>query len=156
VLSENELLNALGQRVHTGDSEPLNREFARNFTRHFADLARKYPIYADLANLFDIASACALIRSERLAERVNWHLTCFGDPEQYEVARGHAPQRVNSVMNDRTLSRTQFVAVVSGGVHFDAADIVKSDALVADISGRLTSRHAAAAPERPRDTWWWD
>lgn len=157
VLSENELLDALGQRVHTGDSEPLNREFARNFTQHFAELARKYPVYAELANQFDLALACALMQSENIAERAGWHMTCFGDPQQYKVALGNAPKSVQSVLNHRMLSRTQFIAVVSGGVRFDAAALVKADALKSDLSGQLVSRHAAGAPEnRPRDLWWWD
>ena len=33
VLSENELLTQTGQRVHTGDSDVLNAEFAHNFTQ---------------------------------------------------------------------------------------------------------------------------
>ena len=33
VQSENELLSALGQRVHTGKSEPLNQQFAQSFHR---------------------------------------------------------------------------------------------------------------------------
>jgi hypothetical protein len=157
VQSENELLTATGQRVHTGDSEPLNREFARNFTQHFPDLARRYPVYAELANLFDIALTCALVQSEQLAERAGWHMTCFGDPQQYAVSLGHAPRSVQSVLNHRTLSRTQFVAAVSGGVHFDAAAVVKPDALEPDKTGTLVSRHIASAPEQlPRDPWGWE
>lgn len=157
VLSENELLDAMGQRVHTGDSEPLNREFARNFTQHFPELARKYPVYADLANLFDLALASALVQGENLAERVDWHMTCFGDPEQYKVALGYAPRRVESVVNHRMLKGTQFVAAVSGGVHFDCSELVKPSSLAPDKSGALVRYREASAPEqRPRDTWWWD
>lgn len=157
VLSENELLDAMGQRVHTGDSEPLNREFARNFTQHFAELARKYPVYAELANLFDLALVCALMQSENVAERAGWHMTCLGDPKQFKVATGYAPKSVQSVVNHRTLTRTQFVAAVSGGVRFEASDLVKSAALQSDKSGQLVSCRAASAPERrPRDDWWWD
>ena len=36
VLSENEALAAQGQRVHTGQSDPLNQQFADSFTAHFA------------------------------------------------------------------------------------------------------------------------
>ena len=48
VLSENEMLTALGERVHTGQSEPLNSGFAQRFTKHFGSLTEKYPVYADL------------------------------------------------------------------------------------------------------------
>ena len=62
VLSENEMLTQLGQRVHTGQSDPTNQEFACRFTQHFAELAEKYPVYADLQNVFDLALVAALIR----------------------------------------------------------------------------------------------
>ncbi len=97
------------------------------------------------------------MQSEQLAERVDWHMTCFGDPKQYKVATGYAPRKVQSVLNHRMLNRTQFVAAVSGGVHFDASELVKPDALQSDKSGTLVSRHAASLPEKlPRDAWWWD
>ena len=50
VESENELLTAQGQQVHTGESETLNRQFAHSFTRHFEQLCDKYPIYGELRN----------------------------------------------------------------------------------------------------------
>ncbi len=55
VLSENEMLTEAGQRVHTGNSDTLNQQFAQNFTKHFAELAVKYPIYAELQNLCDLS-----------------------------------------------------------------------------------------------------
>ena len=99
VLSENERLSAEGQRIHTGESEELNRRFAHSFTEHFQELAAKYPIYAELRNLFDLALVGTLVREEDLAGAVGWHLTCFGDAAAYPVALGPAPKTVSSVVN---------------------------------------------------------
>src|SRR5690606_32632864 len=101
VQSENELLKATGQRVHTGQSEPLNRQFAENFTRHFSALAAKYPVYADLQNLFDLALACALVQQHRLDERSGWQPSCFAADGEYQPALGFAPKQVESVINHR-------------------------------------------------------
>jgi len=60
VLSENELLAAQGQRVHTGGSDPLNQRFADSFTAHFAALAQKYPVYGELRAIFDLSLAVTL------------------------------------------------------------------------------------------------
>ncbi len=92
VQSENELLSALGQRVHTGKSEPLNQQFAQSFTEHFAALAAKYPVYADLENIFDLSLVGALIKSQDLAGRAGWHLTCFGDSSAYSVGLRPRPR----------------------------------------------------------------
>ena len=47
-LSENEFINEQGQQVHTGKAEPTNRLFATNFTEHYADLASRDPVFADM------------------------------------------------------------------------------------------------------------
>ncbi|HEX5445215.1 MAG TPA: DUF1598 domain-containing protein, partial [Pirellulales bacterium] len=104
VLSESEFLTATGQQVHTGQSDPLNAQFAHNFTKHFAALAAKYPVYADLRNIYDLALATSLIKTEGLADRAGWHMVCFRDPNQYQVARGQAPKSVETVINHRVVN----------------------------------------------------
>ncbi|MBI1903640.1 MAG: DUF1598 domain-containing protein, partial [Planctomycetia bacterium] len=109
VQSENEMLTDQGERMHTGKSEGPPAEFAQRFTKHFAELAAKYPIYADLENVFDLALACAIIQSEGLADKASWHMTCFGDPEQYVVGAGNTPKMVESVVNHRNIGRSTVV-----------------------------------------------
>lgn len=49
--SENQFLTAEGQRVGSGKSEPVNQQFAANFTQHYAELAQHDPIFADLQGI---------------------------------------------------------------------------------------------------------
>ncbi len=157
VLSENELLTALGQRVHTGASEALNSEFAHRFTTHFAALAQKYPVYADLQNVFDLALVASLIQSQGLAERVNWHMLCFGDPEQYGVALGQAPQSVETVINHRVINGRHIVAGVSGGVSVSPWKFTSAESIQADDYGALQAHRAGAQADKlPLEAWWWD
>ena len=156
VLSENELLTATGQRVHTGNSDQLNSEFARNFTMHFSDLAVRYPIYADLQNMFDLALVGALIRSEKLADRVDWHLTYFGDPNRYHVALfgrsenrrdGHQSSDRERLVDSRRRERGR-------GLQSEQTRRPHRD------EGRLwrAARERAAAKPKPDlpNVWWWD
>ncbi len=157
VLSENEMLTAAGKRIHTGKSDELNSQFAHNFTKHFDSLAAKYPVYADLQNVFDLALAASLIKSEGLADRVGWHMLCFDNPASYAVAHGHAPKEVDSVINHRVINRVHILAAVSGGVTVDCRSLVKSDAIQLDRQGALGSEHGRSAPEQvPHASWWWD
>ncbi|HEX4144349.1 MAG TPA: DUF1598 domain-containing protein [Pirellulales bacterium] len=156
VQSENELLSALGQRVHTGKSEPLNQQFAQSFTEHFAALATKYPIYADLENIFDLALVGALIKSQDLSGRANWHLTCFGDSNAYPVMLRPAPKTVETVINHRVINQVHIVAGVSGGVSVNPWHSVSAEALQVDKAA-LPGEHRYAAPEvLPSTAWWWD
>ena len=105
VESENEHLTAQGERVHTGESEPLNRQFTESFTKHFDELCAKYPIYAELRNLCDLALAASLVREEGLADKVDWHMAYFGNPQAFVVEQGAAPKEVDSVVNYRLLNQ---------------------------------------------------
>lgn len=157
VMSQNELLTQQGERVQTDKTEEVNVEFARNFTQHFEALATKYPIYAELRNIFDLALVASLLKSENLAEKVNWHMTCFSDPEQFVVARGPAPKAVQSVVNHRVIHKKNILAAVSGGVQVDTSKLVAPEAIQVDNTGSLGSMREGAIPERlPRGRWWWD
>ena len=161
VLSENELLTAEGERIPTGEAEELNRQFAESFTTHLEALARKYPVYGELRNLADLALVAALLRRERLPERIGWHLTCFGPagsyPLVYPTSLGTAPQEVESVVNYRLLDRSRIVAGVSGGVRIDPLPWTGPDAVAIEPSGALAARHTAAEPKTlPPEAWWWD
>ena len=104
VESENEHLTAKGERIHTGESEPLNRQFTESFTRHFGELCAKYPIYAELRNLCDLALAASLVREEGLADKVGWHMAYFGNPPGVRRRAGRGPQGSRC---DRQLSRAR-------------------------------------------------
>ncbi len=156
VLSENELLTAKGQQVHTGDSDPLNAEFAHRFTKHFEALAKKYPVYADLQNIFDLALTASLIKAEGLADRVGWHMLAFRDPNQYAVAQGLAPREVDTVANHRVVNRVNILAAISGGVTVNCRSLVRPDSMASDGQGRLGSEQKRSSPDARSAAWWWD
>jgi len=157
VMSENEMLTALGRRVHTGKSDPTNADFAGRFTQHLEALAEKYPVYADLQNIFDLALVASLLQSERLAERVGWHLTCFADPQQYVVRHGPAPSSVQSVINHRIIHQKHIVVGVSGGVHVAPQVVTRREAIKTDTYGALSARRRnATQADLPLGSWWWD
>lgn len=157
VLSENELLTATGQQVHTGKSNPLNAEFAHRFTKHFEALAKKYPVYADLQNIFDLALMASLLRAEGLADRIGWHMLTLADANQFAVGRGLAPREVDTVLNHRLVNGTQILAAISGGVTVNCRALVSPNAIVTDRKGELSSQQRLSSSDKtPRAAWWWD
>jgi len=157
VLSENELLTQEGKRVHTGSSDALNRRFARSFTEHFEALASKYPVYAEMRNLFDLALVGALIREEDLTGKSGWHGAYLVDPGGYPVELGPAPRSVATVINHRVIHRVHIVAGVSGGVRVDPAPLVRKDRIEVEPHGELKGRRTEhAGGELTTGMWWWD
>jgi hypothetical protein len=157
VESENEHLTRQGQQVHTGDSEPLNREFAESFTKHFGELCAKYPVYAELRNICDLALVAALIREESLADKADWHMTYFGDPNAYIVEKGAVPKEVDSIANFRVINQRTFVTGVSGGVRVAPSALVQKGAIATESYAKLQDQRPFKAPKAGQgDRWWWD
>jgi hypothetical protein len=155
--SENELLTKLGKRVHTGQANPINQQFAVNFTNEFSAISEKYPLYAELQNLFDLALVAALIDTERLHDQVGWHLTCFGKDGNYQPQLGPEPKQVDSVINHRVVNEKQILVGVSGGVRADPWRFVTGKAVRENNYGELKAQRSTAKPaDLPADAWWWD
>jgi hypothetical protein len=153
VLSENEMLAEQGQRVHTGQSEPLNRQFAEAFTNHFALLAEKYPVYAELRNVFDLAIAVALIEREDLAKQAGWQPAQFADGEKLRLPAGPVPRQVETVINHRVINRRHIVAGVSGGVMVAPVDVLGEKATTTPA---LVEARQATPTQLADRVWWWD
>jgi Protein of unknown function (DUF1598) len=157
VLSENELLTERGERVHTGASDELTRRFAESFTKHFEKLAAKYPIYAELRNVFDLSLTAAVIQSHDLPGQVGWHMTHFGPGGDYAPELGPAPTEVESVMNHRVIGGKHVVAAVSGGVRVDTHELAARQSVKTDTYGLMAGERRTSTPkELPRRAWWWD
>lgn len=154
VQSENERLAEEGRRESTGNASGPNAEFAQRFTKNFTDLAARYPVYAELQNVFDLALVAALVRSEGLDEQVGWRPRFWLDDERCPVAKGIAPAWVDSVVNQRSTGEGRFVASVSGGV------IARPQAELSrrrqSGSERVASEHSLAQPRPASKSWSWD
>jgi hypothetical protein len=155
VLSENEMLAQQGQRVHTGQSDPLNRQFAESFTAHFDELAKKYPVYGELRNIFDLAMVAAIIQKDGLADRVQWKPAVLTSGDKLRVPHGNVPREVETVINHRVVNQRTILAGVSGGVMVAPSDVLASVAKN-DSAGVSIERAAPAPKNLSAEAWWWD
>jgi hypothetical protein len=163
VLSENEMLAARGQRVHTGQSDDLNRKFAESFTQEFAALSAKYPVYGELERVFELALALAVIQREGLTKKVGWSPTLLLDEQRLRLPSSPAPTAVETVINHRVIGGRQIIAGVSGGVWVDGGKTLHVSAATSDRAAALASvkkpvEEAAAGggDQAGPIVWWWD
>jgi len=153
VQSENQFVNAQGRHVPTGVAEPLNRRFAENFTRHYAELSKRDPVFGDLQNIFDLALVAALCREERLLDLVGWKPGVFAPDGEFRPAKVVTPKEVESVINHRVYGGKDIVVQVAGGVQADISAVARDESLARE------SRPVAQRREQvriPADRWWWD
>jgi hypothetical protein len=135
----------------------LTKGFADSFTQHFDTLSAKYPIYAELRNVFDLSLVTAVIQSHDLPGQVGWHMTHFGPQGDYTPELGPAPTEVESVLNYRVIGGKHVVAAVSGGVAVDARGLAAQQAVKSDTYGLMAGERRTSTPKQlPRRAWWWD
>ncbi len=151
--SENQFVNAEGERIQTGQAEATNRQFAEKFTQHFQKLAEQDIVFADLQNVFDLALVAALIQRENLAETVNWNSGVFANNGLYQPAFYETPLVVDSVVNHKVFNGTNVVVQVAGGVRVDANSLL-TDLQTSPRLGQVAK--TAKAAELPAGRWWWD
>ncbi|MEX0714960.1 MAG: DUF1598 domain-containing protein [Planctomycetaceae bacterium] len=154
--SEDEFVTARGERVSTGRTDGANRAFAAGFTEHYAALAEKDPVFADLQNIFDLSLVAALVQREKLHDRAGWDLGCFALDGEYQPASHPVPKTVPSVVNHRVYNGRDVVVQAAGGVRGDLLAVVddKEVRQAAPQLGGLVPQ--AKAPELPAGRWWWD
>ena len=158
LMSQEEYADAAGNRSAAVSTRFTTRQFAKLFTEKFPELAMKSPVFAQLQNLFDLAILAALLKKERLGQKVGWKMEVFLDPQQTQIVRGQAPRQVRSIMSYKRANRGFFLCLVGGGVRIDplraAAEIeFKSD------GNRLLSGVRADAlnhQSQQKHPWWWD
>ena len=155
-LSENELINAQGQRQHTGKAEATNRQFAANFTAHYDQLASREPVFADVKNIFDLALVAALINHNEMDDRVGWNRGVFAINGAYQPTLFEPARTVMSVVNHRVYSGREIVIQVAGGVTANLMSVVTDKTIVRQVDrvGNLLKR--ARPQQLPDGRWWWD
>ena len=153
VQSENQFVTAQGKRIQTGQAEPINREFAANFTNHYDDVAERDKVFAELRNVFDMAMAAAICQRNGLYEMIGWDMGGFAPGGAHQVAHADTPTEIESVINHRVYGGRDIVVQVAGGVVGQVGRILNDPALQAE-SQELTPPRALAGGDA--DRWWWD
>jgi len=178
VLSENELLDQQGNRIHTGKTHGPAKAFAEDFTRHYTELADQYPVYRKLKNVFDLAMVAGLIQEAELARKTGTEWNYFATNEPQSVALEEvsssvraasylprlapAAKEVDTIMNERIIKVRQpqstlvhTILGVSGGVQVDFSGVVATEKIQDATAEELAPARFRDVPADPNH-WWWD
>ncbi|MFK7820008.1 MAG: DUF1598 domain-containing protein [Planctomycetaceae bacterium] len=153
--SENQLVTEQGKRIATGKAEPINRQFAELFTKHYEQLAARDLAFADLQNVFDLALVAALIFDERLDAQIGWDRGSFATNGSFQTVAYEAPRQVESVVNHKRMKNGEYVIQVAGGVSGDMMSVVKDEEkrVAAEVVPITSVRPAESVPA---NRWWWN
>lgn len=155
VQSEDQIVQKDGTRLQTGKASPVNQMFAKNFTEHYAELAKQDLVFAELQNVFDLGMVAALLQTEHLAQRANWNLGSFADNGGYKPKTVPAAKTVESVINHRVYRGNDIVVQVAGGVRGDVLTLARQPELHREAA-ELQDVPKTKPSKLPAGRWWWD
>jgi hypothetical protein len=144
-----------GQLSSGPPSSRASELFVKGFTRKYAQLAGRSPVYAQLRNLIDMAVATVFVRQQGFVQRAGWSMATFGDeallPVRTQAVARQAPAAVNAAWRGG-----RFVCVAGGGVSIGPGEALAPPRLMADKDGKLRRARCQAGQAAPADRWWWD
>ncbi len=130
VLSEAQMMNALGERVATGSPDLAADTFAKKFTLNFDRLQRDYTVYGRLRHIFDLAIALEIVRHE--IKNGNGKPFLAIDNPEGQPRLPVTPLELDSVAATYRMPNQSMSAIVSGGVSIQTSALSKR--LVVDKS----------------------
>jgi hypothetical protein len=157
LLSQDEWVNAAGERAAAATTRLSTQAFARQFTDHFSALADESPVFGQLQGLIDWCVIAGLLSQEPLEARSGCSLAVLRDAERWPHAAFTPPRQVPAMWS-RKRSGNLVIGLVAGGVTIDARQVLQVSRREADAGRRLESlRLEHRAKDRPDDhPWWWD
>lgn len=156
LVGEDETVRANGQRKGTGKSSRASRSFTNSFTKTYAKLAERTPIWAELRNVIDMSIAAAFIQKVDLYNKADWSLGVFGDENLFSVENYQAARQVAPIAN-AYWKNNKFMSPIAGGVAIRAKVALNSDRVTVDADGKLNKvRDGVDLSGLQPGQWWWD
>jgi hypothetical protein len=150
-MTEEDFLDANGNKTHTGRANPVAQKWADNMTQKYDQLAVAEPVFGELQNCMDLAIVGALVVKERLLEKAGHDLPVLTNMSATEVqpAEFFAPKTVPSQAS--VLKKgTNWVISASGGVLLNSWAI----AAKTEPSEAPAQVRAKSGPASVKNFWW--
>ncbi|MGO8689038.1 MAG: DUF1598 domain-containing protein [Thermoguttaceae bacterium] len=130
-MTEEDFLDAAGQRQHTGKANPVAQHWANNMTAKYDQLSAAMPIFGQLRNCMELAIVAALIVKEDLPGKAGNSLPALMSADAVKLQEYRTPKQVDSQASLLKKGHKWLISA-SGGVSIQSWAVVdraeKSDA----------------------------
>lgn len=156
LIGEHEFVQGDGTREAAQQGDRASQAFVTSFTSHYAQLAQRTPVYAELRNLIDMSVAAAFIQQQDWYGQSGWSMDVFGSEEIFPVETYVVPETVESAVNVIWKGRT-LMTPIGGGVSIEPTEAISIDNLLDDEDGDVQKQHdSLQLEELDEGQWWWD
>jgi len=153
LIGEDELVAATGQRQSAAHGNKASQMFVTSFTKKYAELAERSPVYAELRNVVDLAVAAAFMQQHDYYGKAGWSMPFLGDEKSYAVEIQTAPKQVESAVA-AVWKGSRLTTPIGGGVHIEATKALATENRLSDEKGSVAELRQGV--KMPEGRWWWD
>jgi hypothetical protein len=149
-LSEDDFVDAQGNRQQSGKSSPHAQKWADMMTAKYDELSVKEPIFGELRNCMDLAVVSALIVKERLATKAGLNMSVLLSADELPADEYITPKLIDTRASFIE-TRSSYIISASGGVAIDSWGVADKK----ETGGDLAPVREQVAKGRAK-TWWWN
>jgi len=143
-----------GRRLGAGKPDKASKTFTEAFTRKYADIAARSPVYAQLRNVIDLAIVAAWMQEHDAYGKAGWTAATLCDekacPIETQPVASEAETAIHAVWRGNRL-----LTPIGGGVTVLPRRALDEQNLLRDDKGAVAATRAANAT-LPAEGWYWD
>jgi hypothetical protein len=129
-------------------------QFTTAFTKKYAEISARAPVYAQLRNMIDLAVIAAYIRDQDWYTRADWRQGVLSQESQLATQTLATPKQVPCAVS--ALWKGDQLFVPAGGVSIHPHLALQAEKLQHDKDGKLKARREKISEKLSADRWWWD
>ena len=130
------------------------KQYADTFTRKYAEIAARSPVYAQLRTLIDLAVAAAYMQEFDAYGKAGWGAATLVSEQAFPIERLNRPAEVEPVIN-AVWRGNRLLTPIGGGVTMHPRMALDAPNLLMDEKGQVGAARTAAR-DLPAGRWWWD
>jgi hypothetical protein len=143
-----------GRRLDATRASGSAKQFADTFTRKYAELAAKSPVFAQLRNVVDLAVAAAYMQEHDAFGKAGWGAEKLRDEQACPIETHPKPTEVEPAVH-AVWKGNRLLTPIGGGVTMYPRMALDAPNLLMDEKGTVNAARTAAAT-LPAGRWWWD
>jgi hypothetical protein len=143
-----------GRRMGADKADKASKTFTETFTRKYAEIAVRNPVYAQLRNLIDLAVAAAYLQEHDGYGKAGWSAATLGEERGFPIERFTPPTEAETAVAV-VWRGNRLLTPIGGGVTAHPRMALDSPNLLPDDRGAVSAARTAAA-KLPAVGWYWD
>lgn len=143
-----------GRRLDATRASGSAKQFADTFTRKYAELAAKSPVFGQLRNMIDLAVVAAYMQEHDAFGKAGWGAEKLRDEQVCPIETYSKPTEVEPAVH-AVWKGSRLLTPIGGGVTMYPRMALDAPNLLMDEKGAVNAARTAAAT-LPAGRWWWD